>query len=298
MAFGKSKPKVPKYQEMQDTPWITRNRNLNTMTWDNINRDLNRVNVFDDATKQQLNSVVDDWYNRSKSDFDRSYNQTMAKTLARDYNRLGTTGGTSSLLSRDYTNLMAQRALADLASNRSDRYDNLIQQELGNRYKWLGTNYNYFTDSGKEIQTNDLRNWQIRNQNLDRQYANDIQKYNDKNVLGKTIGTLGSAVLGYFGGPLGFMAGQALTQGLTGDAENLLGGRSGATNIDVSGLYDAVGYTGAKNGRGIWSSDKLKGDEVDYSDAYNPWVTSLGTYGNNNYSDNTLWNAMIARGLI
>lgn len=299
MALGKSKPKVPMYQEMEDTPWITRNRDLNQMTYGNINRDLNRVNVFDDAIKQQLNSVVDDWYNRSLSDFDRSYNDTMRKTLARDYNRFGTTGNASSLLSRDYQNLMSQRALADLASNRSDRYDNLIQQELSNRYKWLDTNYNYFTNSGKVTQDLDKMNWELRNKNLDRQYANDIQSYNDKNALGKTLGTLGTAVAGYFGGPLGFTAGQALTSGLFGDAQNMLGGPSGATNIDTSGLYDAIAYTGAKNGRGIWSSDKLLGDQVSgSSNGYNPFSASLGTYGSSNYDNNTLWQAMKARGLI
>ena len=149
MAFGKSKPKLPMYQEMKDTPWISRNRELNTTTYNNLNRDLNNVNVFDDAIKQQLNSVVDDWYNRSLSDFDRSYNQSMAKTLARDYNRFGTTGATTSLLTRDNDNLVAQRKLADLASNRSDRYDQLINNELARRYNWLDTNYGMFNNSGK-----------------------------------------------------------------------------------------------------------------------------------------------------
>ena len=262
MAFGKDKPSVPKYQEMADTPWMTRNRELNTTSYNNLNRDLNRVNVFDDATKQQLNAVVDDWYNRSLSDFDRSYNDTMRRTLARDYNRFGTTGNANSLLSRDYQNIMSQRALADLASERSDRYDDLIQRELENRYKWLDTNYNYFTNSGKVTQDNDLRNWAIRNQNLDRQYYNDVQDYNSKNALGKTLGTIGSGVLGYFGGPLGFMAGQALTNGLFDDAQNMLGGPNGATNFNTNGLLDAIAYTGAKNGRGIWSSGNLLGDQI------------------------------------
>lgn len=266
MALGKSKPKVPMYQEMEDTPWITRNRDLNQMTYGNINRDLNRVNVFDDAIKQQLNSVVDDWYNRSLSDFDRGYNDTMRKTLARDYNRFGTTGNANSLLSRDYQNIMSQRALADLASNRSDRYDDLIQRELENRYKWLNTNYNYFTNSGNVTQENDLRNWAIRNQNLDRQYYNDIQSYNDKNALGKTIGTIGSVALGLTPlGSLGYELGQALTSGLFGDAQNMLGGPNGATNINTNGLLDSLGYFGAKKGLRGWSSGKLLGDQISSS---------------------------------
>lgn len=275
MAFGKSKPKVPMYQTMKDTPWITRNRDLNTDAYDNLSRDLNNVNVFDDATKQQLNSVVDDWYNRSVSDFDRAYNDTMRKTLARDYNRFGTTGASNSLLSRDYNNLMSQRALADLASNRSDRYDQLINNELNRRYKWLDTNYNYFTNSGKITQENDLRNWLIQQQNKDRQYMNDIQQYNDRNVFGKTLGTLGSVALGLTPlGPLGYMGGQALTSGLFGDAQNLLGSASGATNINTNGLYDALGYYGAKNDYPIWMSGRLQGDQI--ADSSTPWYFNWG----------------------
>lgn len=270
MAFGKSKPKVPTYQTMKDTPWITRNRDLNTNAYDNLSRDLNNVNVFDDATKQQLNSVVDDWYNRSVSDFDRAYNDTMRRTLARDYNRFGTTGASNSLLSRDYNNLMSQRALADLASNRSDRYDQLINNELNRRYKWLDTNYNYFTNSGKIAQENDLRNWLIQQQNKDRQYMNDIQDYNDRNIFGKTLGTLGSVVLGLTPlGPLGYMGGQALTSGLFGDAQNLLGGASGISNINTEGLYDALGYYGAKNDYPAWMSGRLQGDQTTNSST--PW---------------------------
>lgn len=263
MAFGKSKPKVPMYQTMKDTPWITRNRDLNTDAYDNLSRDWNNVNVFDDATKQQLNSVVDDWYNRSVSDFDRAYNDTMRKTLARDYNRFGTTGASNSLLSRDYNNLMSQRALADLASNRSDRYDQLINNELARRYNWLNANNQLFNTTGKIAQENDLRNWLIQQQNKDRQYMNDIQDYNDRNIFGKTLGTLGSVALGLTPlGSLGYMGGQALTSGLFGDAQNLLGGASGATNINTDGLYDALGYYGAKNGYPAWMSGRLQGDQI------------------------------------
>ena len=301
MALGKSKPKVPMYQEMKDTPWITRNRELNTTTYGNINRDLNNVNVFDDATKQQLNSVVDDWYNRSLSDFDRSYAQTMNKYLARDYNRLGTTGGTSSLLTRDNYNLAQQRKLADLASNRSDRYDDLINQELNRRYKWLDTNYNYFTNSGNEIQTNDLRNWAIRNQNLDRQYQNDISKYNNSAgmQLGK-IGTLiGSGIATAFGGPLAGMAVAGLGNALTSDATNMLGGANDAINLGINynDLYKGAQNLGARYGLPYWSTgSNLKGDEV--SSGYNPFSSSLGAFNNNSFNDNSLWQAMINRGLI
>lgn len=266
MAFGKSKPKVPMYQTMKDTPWITRNRDLNTDAYDNLSRDLNNVNVFDDATKQQLNSVVDDWYNRSVSDFDRAYNNTMRRTLARDYNRFGTTGASNSLLSRDYNNLMSQRALADLASNRSDRYDQLINNELNRRYKWLDTNYNYFTNSGKITQENDLRNWSIEQQNKDRQYANDIQDYN--NSFGHTLGKVGTAVgagIGTLINPALGMAIYGAGNALNSDAQNMLGGANGAINLGFGydDIYNIAEGVGARYGFPYWSTKGgLKGDQI------------------------------------
>lgn len=277
MAFGKSKPKVPMYQTMKDTPWITRNRDLNSDAYDNLSRDWNNVNVFDDATKQQLNSVVDDWYNRSVSDFDRAYNDTMRRTLARDYNRFGTTGASNSLLSRDYNNLMSQRALADLASNRSDRYDQLINNELNRRYKWLDANNQLFNTTGNTIQTNDLRNWAIQNQNIDRQYANDIQDYN--NSFGHTLGKVGTAI----GAGIGTMINPALGMAIYGagnalnsDAQNMLGGANGAIDlgIDYNKIFDVGSYLGAKAGMPAWSSGKLQGDQTTNSSA--PWHFNWG----------------------
>ena len=264
MAFGKSKPKLPMYQEMKDTPWISRNRELNTTTYNNLNRDLNNVNVFDDAIKQQLNAYNDSIYNRSVKDFDTDYANSMGKTLARDYNRFGTTGATTSLLSRDLANRTAQRKLADMEYNRAINYENMIDKELQRRYNWLDTNYNMFTNSGNTTENHDIANWKLRNQNLDRQYSNDVADYNSKNAIGKTLGTLGSVALGFTPlGPLGYTLGQALTSGLFSDASNMLGVADGSVNLNTNGLFDTLGYFGAKAGMPAWSQyGRLMGDEI------------------------------------
>lgn len=233
MGFG-SKPKRPEYEQQADTPWITHNRDMNTWSYDNVANNINRVNVFDDATRQSLNDYVDDIYNRSKSDFDRTYAQTMGKTLARDYNRFGTTGSSTSLLNRDNYNLQQQRALADLAYNRAINYEDMINQELDRRYKFLNTNYGYFTNSGNTIQNFDDANWRIRNANKDIQYLNDIQDYNSKANIGRTIG----GVLGMAGTAINPLLGAAIS-----GASNAM-----FTPMDVSGssLFDV--YQGAGTG--------------------------------------------------
>lgn len=258
------------YQEMEDTDWIKRNRNLNTTSWNNLSRDLNNVNVFDDATKQQLNAYNDSIYNRAKSDFDRDYSQTMNKYLARDYNRFGTTGGTSSLLTRDNYNLAKQRELADLEYQRALNYEDMINQELNRRYKWLDTNYNYFTNSGNEIQTNDLRNWNIRNQNLDRAYSNDVSDYN--NSFGQKLGKVATAI----GGTIGTMINPALGAGIYGlgnavfhDADNLLGLKNNGSGdlMDYNTIFNLGAGLGGRYGTNFWNDDALRGDTIS-SDPY------------------------------
>lgn len=267
---SKSKPKVPMYQEMADTPWITRNRELNTNTYNNINRDLNRVNVFDDAIKQQLNAYNDSIYNRAVKDFDTDYATAMGKTLARDYNRFGTTGGSTSLLSRDLANRTLQRKLADMEYNRAINYEDMVDRELQRRYNWLDNNYKYFTNSGNEIQTNDLRNWQIRNQNLDRRYYNDVQDYNNslEHQTDKLIHKIGGAVASIWLGPAGIEMGNAMSDAFASDAQNMLGGSNGIGSKLYGSNYnwgDAVGYLGAKRNWPGWSSNRLQGDQVSSS---------------------------------
>ena len=248
MGFG-SKPKRPEYEQQADTPWITRNRDMNTWSYKNVADNINRVNVFDDATRQSLNDYVDDIYNRSKSDFDRTYSQTMNKYLARDYNRLGTTGASTSLLNRDNYNLQQQRALADLAYNRATTYEDMINQELSRRYKFLDTNYNYFTDSGKTIQDFDNANWQIRNANKDIQYLNDIQGYNSKmntwNAIGKTLSTVGGAVANAFLPGSGFVV-----TGLGNSLTDAFASPINASGSSLYGIYNnkGTGYVGNSYG--------------------------------------------------
>lgn len=220
MGFG-SKPKRQLYEEQSDTPWITNNRELMQNTYDNINYQLPRIDVMDDATRAGLESYIDDIYNRATSDFDRNYAQTMNKYLQRDYNRFGTTGASTSLLNRDNYNLQRQRALADLAYDRAATYNDFLDAELKRRYNNLSTNYSMYTDSGNTIQDFDNANWKIRNTNKDINYINDVQDYNSKmntwNAIGKGLSTAASfiPVVGPALGIVGNIATEALTQPVT-----------------------------------------------------------------------------------
>lgn len=225
MGFGSS-PKHPGYIEQSDTPWITSNRQLMGDTYENIQYQLPRIDVMDDATKAGLNSYIDDIYNRATSDFDRDYTQTMNKYLQRDYNRFGTTGASSSLLNRDNYNLQRQRALADLAYNRATTYNDFLDAELQRRYNNLSANYNMYTNSGKTIQDFDNANWKIRNTNRDVNFQNDVRDYNRKNSLWNAMGDIASTAASFIPvvGPAVSALGYSLSDALF-------------PTVDTSGMY-------------------------------------------------------------
>lgn len=289
MAFGKKKPKLGMYQEQQDTPWITSNRELNQQSYGNLSRDLNNVNVFDDSIRQQLKAYNDSIYNRAVSDFDRDYTQTMNKYLARDYDRFGTTGSSASLLNRDNYNLAQQRKLADMEYNRAMNYEDMVNQELNRRYNWLNLNNNLFNQSGGTIQSFDDANWKLRNQNVDRKYTNDLQKYNEKAGLWK----LGSNALGIalapFTGGTSLLMGNALGGVLGTEAGNLLDGQIGSgVDNGISNAMKTLGYYGGQSGK--WDifkdyAQNLQGDTIGRQSYRNPWefITSQGS--NLNYDN-------------
>ena len=189
----------------------------------------------------------------------------MNKYMARDYTRFGTTGASSSLLTRDNYNLAKQRKLADMEYNRAMNYENMVNQELARRYNWLNANNQLFNTTGKITQENDLRNWLIQQQNRDRQYMNDIQDYN--NSFGHTLGKIGTAV----GAGIGTMINPALGMAIYGagnalnsDAQNMLGGANGAIDLGIGydKIFDIGSYLGAKNDYPAWMSGRLQGDQT------------------------------------
>lgn len=276
MAFGKNKPKLGMYSEQQDTPWITSNRELNSTSYGNLSRDLNNVNVFDDAIRQQLNAYNDSIYNQAVKDFDRDYSQTMNKYLARDYNRFGTTGGTSSLLTRDNYNLAQQRKLADMEYNRAMNYEDMINQELSRRYQWLNLNNQLFNQSGATTQAFDDANWRIRNQNVDRRYTNELQDYNSKAGLWKAGANLAGMALAPFTGGTSLLLGNALGGMLGAESGNLLAGQTGS-NMDnaINQAMKNFGYIGGQKG---WDMFK---DYAKSGNTYNSMFGSnSGMFGN------------------
>ena len=287
MGFGKKKtPKHKGYVEQKDTPWITRNRELNTLAYGELPSMYENINVFDDATRAGLDARNDAIYNRAQSDFERMYNQTMGNTLARDYNRFGTTGATPSLYARDLYNLQQQRELADLAYNKAMNYENMINQELNRRYNTLGAYSNLFNATGQTAQAFDDRNWQIKNINRNIDYQNELNKYNASrsglsaflNPIGNLIG--GGAISGDTSGSGGFDLGQLfnIATALFGKGSSLTGGDSGSSTGTLIG--EAINNVAKGDGKGKQSdleqaiSGTVSGATT--GSAFGPWGTAIG----------------------
>lgn len=231
-----STPDLPMHEEYADTPFITRNRELNPMAYDYLTQAMENLDLYN-ANPEAYQAVADAYTQAQWNDFNRGYNEVMNQQAANNYNRLGTSNATSNLYTTDST----QRRMNDLASriaaNTASQYNNLVNQEYKRRLSSLGTYANLFNNSGVITENVDMTNWGIRNENKDRQYMNDVNDYNKKmGMIGGTIqslgGIAGSVAGGIFGGPagaalggqLGSASGQALSQAI------------GATPMDTSNL--------------------------------------------------------------
>lgn len=205
-----STPDMPMYEEYADTPFITRNRELNPMAYDYLTQAMENLDLYN-ANPEAYQAVADAYTQAQWNDFNRGYNQAMNQQAANNYNRLGTSNATSNLYTTDST----QRRMNDLASriaaNTASQYNNLVNQEYQRRLGSLGTYANLFNNSGAITENVDMTNWNIRNQNKDRQYMNDVNNNPWNRISGVASGIVQGAQTGFqAGGPWGAVAGGVL----------------------------------------------------------------------------------------
>lgn len=271
-----STPDMPMYEEYADTPFITRNRELNPMAYDYLTRAMENLDLYN-ANPEAYQAVADAYTQAQWNDFNRGYNEAMNQQAANNYNRLGTSNATSNLYTTDST----QRRMNDLASriaaNTASQYNNLVNQEYQRRLGSLGTYANLFNNSGAITEDVDMTNWGIRNENKDRQYMNDVNDYNKKmGMIGGTIqglSSIGGAVAGgIFGGPAGAMLGGQLGSSMGQAVNNAIG----ATPMDTSSLPQSFANFGGSLGT---RSGYSQGGGLNLNNNYSLPVTQLtGSY--------------------
>lgn len=235
---GKTKVIDPFQQELyQDTPWITRNRELNTQTYDLYNRaieDLGRQNQ-DYYEAQASKAMQSAW-----GDYNRNYQKAVNQNLARNYGRTGSTASTSGGYVTDSLQRQYNDAAARLATQQAQYQDQFINSALNRDLAKLGTYGDIFNTSGVIPEEVDRMNYQIDQQNKQRQWQADAtRQMNKKGIMG-TIGQIGGTAIGaYFGGPVGAQIGNALGGAIGGSFDNqyvMPGQQASQPSFDISGI--------------------------------------------------------------
>ena len=193
--------------EYQDTPWISRNRELNAQTYDLTKNQLNELGKQD---QQYLEGIVGKAQQSMWNDYNRNYQKAVNQNLARNYGRTGSTASTSG----SYVTDSMQRQYNDMASRIGSEgykmYDQLVNSALNRDLAKLQAYYTPFTDSGKVTEEVDLRNYDIRQENKRRNWINDQIREANKADIGKIAGgAIAGAAKGFMSGagPWGALAG-------------------------------------------------------------------------------------------
>lgn len=211
--MGGSQPDMPMYEEFQDTPWITRNRELNEQVYPYLTVAYKNLGSFD---QDYMKSLADDYSGAQWSDLNRQYQQRVNQNLARNYNRLGTTGGSSSGYTDESLNRYYNDLASRVASNTAQYYDQLVGNNLQRQLSQLGAYNNLFNTSGGVTYGHDTTNQQIRWTNQDRAWQNDVRDYNNSgwnkfaNIVGGVVQGAGTGLAASGGNPIGAAVGGVL----------------------------------------------------------------------------------------
>lgn len=278
----------PMYEEFADTPWITHNREMEDNAYGKLNNALDNLYNFNE---DQYQAIADDYTGAQWNDLNRGYLQAMNQQAANERNRLGTSGASSSLYNTNTLQNSYNDLATRLASTTASQYNNLINQEWNRRLQNLNLYNNLWGNAGQTAYQHDYNNWQIRNTNKDRQWANDVEENNATgwnavaNVLKGTVeGAQAGSSFGPWGAAIGGVVGGL---GATGTNQNSSNLGSNSMNLfnNLSG-NNTNSYSNYANNQN-WLANSGIGN---YGLSTNDLTDTL--------SNSNLYQAMVNRGLI
>lgn len=269
--MGKKTPSRPQYEQLADTPWITRNRELNTNSYANLNTALNDFQNFNVNNNDYYQSIADAYTNAQWNDLNRAYTQRANQLAARERQRLGTSGSSSSAYNTDSLNRNYDYLASQVAANTANQYNNLVNQAYNRGLANIKLYNTLFNNSGDEIQRVDENNWKIRLQNQQNKWLDEVEGGGGFDIGGAVSGAIGGGSAGSAFGPWGAVAGAAIG-GLSGgfggsnQSSSTLGGQAGSflnslnsgstSNISSPNTYQTFSGIGNTNtGWGLNTSD-------------------------------------------
>lgn len=258
--MGKKTPSRPQYEQLADTPWITRNRELNTNSYANLNTALDDFQNFNINNNDYYQSIADAYTNAQWNDLNRAYTQKTNELAARERQRLGTSGSSSSAYNTDSLNRNYDYLASQVAANTANQYNNLVNQAYSRGLSNINLYNTLFNNSGNETQRVDENNWKIRLQNQQNKWLDEVDDANSGFNIGSALtGAVSGAASGFAtGGPWGALGGAAIG-GLSGgfggsnQSSSTLGGQTGSflntlsNNINTSRAGNSIGSSVGAN---------------------------------------------------
>lgn len=251
--MGKKTPSRPQYEQLADTPWITRNRELNTNSYANLNTALDDFQNFNINNNDYYQSIADAYTNAQWNDLNRAYTQRANELAARERQRLGTSGASSSAYNTDSLNRNYDYLASQVAANTANQYNNLVNQAYSRGLSNINLYNTLFNSSGDETQRVDENNWKIRLQNQQNKWLDEVEGGGGFDIGGAVSGALSGATSGFTtGGPWGALGG-AVIGGLSGgfggsnQSSSTLGGQAGgflnslSNNSNISRVGNSIG---------------------------------------------------------
>lgn len=250
--MGKKTPSRPQYEQLADTPWITRNRELNTNSYANLNTALDDFQNFNVNNNDYYQSIADAYTNAQWNDLNRGYTQQANQLAARERQRLGTSGASSSAYNTDSLNRNYDYLASQVAANTANQYNNLVNQAYNRGLANIKLYNTLFNNSGDVTQRVDENNWKIRLQNQQNKWLDEVEGGGGFDIGSAISGAIGGASAGSAFGPWGAVAG-AVAGGAAGgfggsnQSSSTLGGQAGSflnslsNNVNTSRTANSIG---------------------------------------------------------
>ena len=220
--MGKKKVKAPVYKTLEDTDYIKGLRNSLADYKLAADTAYNKLASMDDAYYKQLAEQANAY---AWDEWNRNARKLMNQNYQRNYNRFGSLGTTGAQYNQESLTRDINNAASQIASNTASTADNYFTNAYNRNLQTAGALDNRYTDTGNTLQTNDWKNLEIQNNNIEAKYLADVQNAKSGwSWSGMISGAANGAGAGAsVGGPWGALAGGilgAVGGGLGGDSKS------------------------------------------------------------------------------
>lgn len=244
------------YDERAENTYNTANRE---MTGNLGNWLLDNYNTVGQVTPEQelkYQDISDKAMEAAWSDYDRELGKAQSVANSRAYNRFGSLTNTPALYDQESFARQANKGAVDLAGNTAQYYNNLVNQDINRQLQAWQQYSNMYNKAGEDITTLDAYNWNIRNQNKDRAYTNDVEKFKNKVAQAQLFADMmdpTNKMMKQFGNFLGNKMSESADKGMSSmmsQAQNLPGLSSMPSNVASKYNY----FSSPSSGTNIFGS--------------------------------------------